>query len=232
MLLPATRLKGTLVRRYKRFLADIALDTDEVMTVHCPNSGSMRGCSDPGSPVIISFSANPERKYPWTLEMVQVQDVWVGVNTSKTNAIVQEALTAGVIDDFGVVKRIKPEVKVAGGSRLDFCLETDQGQCYLEVKQCSLAQDGVGLFPDAVTARGARHMRELALLTESGYGAAVLYCVQRADANCCTVAREIDPAYALTVEAATRSGVRFVAWQTAVRPEAISIRRKIPFFLS
>ena len=122
MLLPNKILQGTLLRRYKRFLADIELPDHQVLTVHCPNSGSMKGCSDPGSPVIISLSSNPKRKYPWTLELVEVNGSWVGVNTSLTNKLVHEALAKGRIDDFGRLDDIKPEIKVSAKSRLDFLL--------------------------------------------------------------------------------------------------------------
>jgi sugar fermentation stimulation protein A len=148
MRLPTTCQPGILVQRYKRFLADVLLDDGQALTVHCPNSGSMRGCSTPGSPVLISRSDNPTRKYPWTLEMVEEQGVWIGVHTGRTNHLIREALEDGVINDFGLVHSITPEVRVSAGSRLDFRLETAGGTIYLEVKNCSLAENGVALFPD------------------------------------------------------------------------------------
>jgi sugar fermentation stimulation protein A len=231
MLLPPLCQTGVLLKRYKRFLADILLDTQQTLTVHCPNSGSMRGCSVPGSPVVISYSDAPKRKYAWTLEMVQHQGVWIGVHTGRTNAIVREGLTNGTINDFGTIQAITHEVVVSEKSRLDFLLATEQGQVYLEVKNCSLAENQVALFPDAVTARGAKHLHELVRLAEAGFGAAVLFCIQRRDAASCQPAAAIDPVYAQTVAWAQARGVRFVAYQAEVGPEAITITRKIPFFI-
>ena len=231
MFLPEKQAQGILLRRYKRFLADIRLNDGRVITVHCPNSGSMRGCSDPGSRVIISWSDNPARKYPWSLEMVRLRDFWIGVHTGRTNHLVQEGLEEGTIDAFGRVISISREVRAGSGSRLDFLLETVSGPVYLEVKHCSLAQDGAGLFPDAVTARGAKHMRELEALADAGMQAAVLFCVQRADARTCSVAAQIDPAYALAVHKAAARGVRFLAWQTEVQPQFLRMTRQIPFYL-
>ena len=231
MLLPPIRQFGVLLKRYKRFLADILLDDQQTLTVHCPNSGSMRGCSEPGSPVLISYSEGPKRKYAWTLEMVQHQDIWIGVHTGRTNGIVREGLENGTISDFGKIRTLTPEVVVSEKSRLDFFLETEKGQIYLEVKNCSLAEHQVALFPDAVTARGAKHLHELVRLAEAGFGAAVLFCIQRRDASSCKPAAAIDPVYAETVAWAQGRGVQFLAYQAEVSPEAIAITKKIPFFI-
>ncbi|MCL2790139.1 MAG: DNA/RNA nuclease SfsA [Desulfobulbus sp.] len=232
MRLPPTCQPGTLVRRYKRFLADVLLADGQSLTVHCPNSGSMRGCSTPGSPVLISRSGNSRRKYLWTLEMVQEQGVWIGVHTGRTNQLVREALENGVIDDFGTLGSIRPEVRVAVGSRLDFRLETAGGTVYLEVKNCSLAENGVARFPDAVTDRGTKHLHELVRLAATGCGAAVVFCVQRSDADRCAPAAGIDPVYAETVAWAAGQGVRFLAYRAEVCPHAITVRAKIPFYPS
>ena len=232
MLLPEPQQQGLLLRRYKRFLADVCVDNGRQITAHCPNSGSMLGCSTPGSRVMISWSDNPTRKYPWSLEMVRKNDFWIGVHTGRTNQLVQEGLEQGMIDAFGAIASIRREVKVSENSRLDFLLETASGPVYLEVKHCSLAENGIGLFPDAVTARGARHMCELGALADAGMQAAVLYCVQRADATTCSVARHIDPAYALAVQEAAARGVRFLAWQTEVLPGSLRMRHQIPFSIN
>lgn len=232
MLLPTITQTGVLVRRYKRFLADVLLPDGQTLTVHCPNSGSMRGCSTPGAPVLISHNANPQRKYPWTLEMVREPPGWIGVHTGRTNGLVREALENGVIDDFGAIKAITPEVRVSAASRLDFLLDTEAGPVYLEVKQCSLVEEGVALFPDAVTSRGAKHIRELARLVTGGAGAAVLFCVVRGDALRCAPAARIDPVYAATVAWAVGQGVRFLAYQAEVSPNQVCLRRKIPFCLA
>jgi len=229
MLLPTNCQTGLLCKRYKRFLADVLLKDGQTLTVHCPNSGSMRGCAEPGSPALISRSDNAGRKYAWTLEMVQHQGVWIGVHTGRTNHLVREALENGVIDDFGELRSITPEVKVSDKSRLDFLLEGDQGAAYLEVKNCSLAEDNIAFFPDAVTSRGAKHLHELVRLAEAGFGAAVLFCIQRSDAALCKPAAHIDPVYAETVAWAAGQGVRFLAYQAEVSPQAIAITRKIPF---
>jgi len=228
MLLPPVRRQGKLIRRYKRFLADVCLNSGETLTVHCPNSGSMRGCSEPGSPVVISRSDNPKRKYPWTLEMVRAGDTWVGVNTSLTNRIVREGLEEGIIDIFGTIHSIRPEPVVAPGSRLDFFLESEAGEVYLEVKNCSLAQEGVALFPDAVTSRGTRHLRELDRLREQGFTTALLFCVQRSDADCFAPAVTIDPLYARTLNNVRQRGVLVLAWQAEVRPESVRLRQRLP----
>ena len=232
MLLPTRCQTGILLQRYKRFLADVRLHDGQALTVHCPNSGSMRGCSTPGSPVLISHSENDKRKYAWTLEMVQERGVWIGVHTGRTNSLVREGLENGIIADFGVIRSITPEVVVSAGSRLDFRLETERGSVYLEVKNCSLAEQGVALFPDAVTSRGTKHLHELVRLAKTGYRAAVLFCVQREDAERCAPAAEIDPLYAQTVSWAAGQGVRFLAYQAEVHPAALVIRRKIPFTLT
>jgi len=229
MLLPTNCQTGLLCKRYKRFLADVLLKDGQTLTVHCPNSGSMRGCAEPGSPTLISRSDNAGRKYAWTLEMVQHQGVWIGVHTGRTNHLVREALENGVIDDFGELRSITPEVKVSDKSRLDFLLKGDQGATYLEVKNCSLAEDNIAFFPDAVTSRGAKHLHELVRLAEAGFGAAVLFCIQRSDATLCKPAAHIDPVYAETVAWAAGQGVRFLAYQAEVSPQTIAITRKIPF---
>ncbi|MGI6657042.1 MAG: DNA/RNA nuclease SfsA [Desulfobulbus sp.] len=228
MLLPAGCQTALLCRRYKRFLADVRLADGSLLTVHCPNSGSMRGCSEPGSPVVISPAASPGRKYAWTLEMVQARGIWVGVHTGRTNRLVREGLESGVLDEFGQVDRITQEVVVSSKSRLDFCLEGAQGRTYLEVKHCSLAEQGVALFPDAVTTRGTRHLLELARLAEAGYNAAVLFCVQRSDAERFRPAAHIDPGYAETATQAAGSGVRFLARQVEVTPQSLTFSRPLP----
>lgn len=233
MLLPDSCQRGTLIKRYKRFLADVQLPGGQVLTVHCPNSGSMRGCSMTGSPVVISQADNPKRKYGWSLEMVQEQGVWIGIHTGRTNHLVHEALRQGVITDFGTITSITPEVKVSDKSRLDFRLDTKgQGSVFLEVKNCSLAEQGVALFPDAITNRGTKHLHELVQVAAAGFGAAVLFCIQRSDATLCRAAAHIDPVYAQTVRWAASQGVRFLAYQAEVSPEAITIRRPLPFSLA
>jgi sugar fermentation stimulation protein A len=187
----------------------------------------MLGCSAPGSPAVISRSENLKRKYPWTLEMVQENGVWIGVNTGMTNRLVQEALKKGSIDAFGRIEAVQPEVRVSDRSRLDFLLRIEGGPVYLEVKSCSLVKDGIAMFPDAVTARGAKHLRELASLVNDGVRAAVLFCVQRRDGRCFAPARHIDPVYADTLEEVQEQGVQALAYRAEVTPESVSITEKM-----
>jgi sugar fermentation stimulation protein A len=241
--LPGTRLawkkmlitepcrQGVLLQRYKRFLADVSLEGGEVLTVHCPNSGSMLGCSAPGSRVVVSRSANPRRQYPWTLEMVRSGGTWIGVNTMRTNRLVKEGLESGIIDDFGGMKSIRPEVKISEKSRLDFLLQTERGSVYIEVKNCTLVEDGAAMFPDAVTTRGTRHLRELAGLAGSGTGAALIFCVQREDAEFFTPAAAIDPLYAAVLAEVREAGVRIAAYRAEVRPGSILLTGKLPVVL-
>jgi len=230
MLFPEPLQPATLLRRYKRFLADVRLPDGGEITVHCPNSGSMLGCGDPGLPVMISRAANPNRKYPHTLEMVRVGATWVGVNTALTNRLVREAMEEGLFPELGKILTIRPEVKI-GSSRLDFCLETDQGTTWVEVKNCSLALGATALFPDAVTERGTRHLRELLALRQAGQRAAIIFCVQREDTERFTPARNIDPLYAATLGEVIDQGVLALVGQTSISPVAITIDRRLPVAL-
>lgn len=228
MKIPEPCQTGRLIRRYKRFLADIQLPDGTEITVHCPNSGSMLGCSTPGSEVLISRAANPRRKYHWTLEMIKENGCWIGINTSLTNKLIREALENGIIDDFGQVETIYPEVRVSPESRLDFLVEARGRQHYIEVKNCSLVENGVALFPDAVTLRGQKHLRELDRLREAGFQTAIIFCVQREDAACFAPAAAIDPEYAATLYAVNARGVSVIVCQAEITPEQVRIVRKIP----
>ena len=223
---------GILIKRYKRFLADIELTDKKVITVHCPNSGSMLGCSEPGSPVMISRSANPGRKYPHTLEMVRVGSVWVGVNTSLTNKLVREALEKKVVKEFGTLDSITQEVKTSANTRLDFLLERKGIRIYMEVKNCSLSENRAAMFPDAVTLRGTKHLHELATLKQLGHVAAVFFCVQRGDVDYFIPAAHIDPVYAETLVKVAAEGVKVLAYQADVNPGEVTIVRKLPVNLA
>ena len=223
---------GILLKRYKRFLADIELEDKKLLTVHCPNTGSMLGCSEPGSPVMISRSDNPGRKYPHTLEMVQAGSTWVGVNTSRTNKLVREALEKKVVKEFGRLDAISQEVKTSTSTRLDFLLEREGKRIFMEVKNCSLAESRVAMFPDAVTARGTKHLHELAALKKQGHGAVVFFCVQRGDADYFKPAHHIDPAYAEALANVASEGVMILAYQADVNPREIIIARNLPVILT
>ncbi len=223
---------GILIRRYKRFLADIELSDEKVLTVHCPNTGSMLGCSKPGSPVMISRSDNPARKYPHTLEMVQSGSAWVGVNTSLTNKLVREALEKNIVKELEMLDVISQEVKTSANTRLDFLLERKGTQIYMEVKNCSLAEHRIAMFPDAITARGTKHLHELAALKKQGHGAAVFFCVQREDADYFKPAHHIDPTYGEVLADVASKGVMVLAYRAVVSPRGIAIARKLPVKLA
>lgn len=219
---------AVLLRRYKRFLADVQLQDGRELTVHCPNSGSMLGCQDSGMPVMLSLSDNVKRKYLHTLEMVRVGTTWVGIHTGRTNNIVREAIEQCRISELKEVDHIQPEVKINEKSRLDFLLTANDKKIYLEVKNCTLASGGVAMFPDAVTVRGTKHLRELAALHQKGHGAIVLFCIQREDAEVFSPAAAIDPVYAAVLEEVWRCGVRVLAYQARVSPLRIEIFRSLP----
>jgi sugar fermentation stimulation protein A len=217
-----------LLKRYKRFLADVELANGRQLTVHCPNSGSMRGCSEPGSEVMISRANNPKRKYSHTLEMIKVGEGWVGLNTGLTNHLVAEALAKGQVVEIGAIDRIQREVKVSDHTRLDFLLQSGTKTIFVEVKNCSLVEENVAMFPDAVTSRGTKHLVELLALKQAGFEAAVLFCVQRQDGNSFAPAHRIDPVYASTLARAHDQGVMVLAYAAAVCPAGIDIVGRLP----
>ena len=216
MLFHTELVPGILKKRYKRFLADIILDDGSVLTAYCPNTGSMRSCSDPGSKVLLSMSDNQKRKYPHTLEMVCAGSTWVGVNTGLTNQIVVEAIEQGRIAELGRVDKIHTEVKISSRSRLDIMVEAEDRQIYIEVKNCSLVEDGVAMFPDAVTARGTKHLFELAELVEKGHDGVIFYLVQRGDAKIFKPAAHIDRVYADTLQKVYKKGVKLLVYEAEV----------------
>lgn len=219
---------GRLIKRYKRFLVDVEGEDGTVLTAHCPNTGSMRGCAAPGNPVLLSESMNPKRKYPFTLEMIQVDGFWVGVNTSRTNHLVREAIENGVVEELDRVDTIRPEVRIPTGSRLDFLLTRGEEKIFIEVKNCTLAEEEIAMFPDAVTSRGTKHLEELIDLRQQGHKAVIFFCIQRMDCQTFSPAAHIDPLYARTLARAARKGVMVLAYQATVQPDEIRILRKLP----
>ncbi|WP_136798580.1 MULTISPECIES: DNA/RNA nuclease SfsA [Desulfosediminicola] len=219
---------ATLIRRYKRFLVDVELTDGSTLTIHCPNTGSMRSCSEPGSPVAMSISDNPKRKYPHTLEMVQNNGTWIGVNTGLTNRLVAEAINDGQIAEFDKVTAIRREVKVSSSSRLDLAVSHNEMTTYVEIKNCSLVENGQAMFPDAVTTRGTKHLKELMILSEQGHGACIFFLVQRMDTDSFAPAAHIDPVYSETLKEAVDKGVMILAYQAEVSPHGIDVIRKLP----
>lgn len=224
-------IHGTLIKRYKRFLADIQLEEGSVITVYCPNTGSMKSCSAPFSKVGISLSENPDRKYPHTLEMVESDGTWIGVNTGLTNHIVAEAIENNEIAELSNIDNLKREVTVKKGTRLDLMAEKQGERIFVEVKNCSLVEDGVAMFPDAVTKRGTKHLEALTSCVERGDRGVIFYLVQRTDCSLFRPASHIDTLYAETLRRAHDQGVEIVAYQAEVTPQAISILKKLPYAL-
>ena len=230
-------IEGKLVRRYKRFLADVVLADGSETTVHCPNTGSMLGCQAPGSAVWLLPVDNPTRKYPLGWELVEARaSVLVGINTGRSNALVAEALEHGLVPELQGFGRIRREVKIEGTrSRIDFLLSEHphEPDCYLEVKNVTAAvDDGRGFFPDAVSVRATRHVEELAARVKEGLRGALCFCVQRADVESVRPADEIDPAYGRALRSAVESGVEVYALGASVTPQGVNLERQIPVDLS
>lgn len=224
-------IHGTLIKRYKRFLADVKLDNNQIITAHCPNTGTMLSCSTPGSNVCLSTSDNPKRKYPHTLEMIEDNGTWVGVNTSRTNKLVIEAIEDGRVFEFTDIDSIKGEIKTSEGSRLDLLIKKGKKRSYVEIKNCSLAIDGCAMFPDAVTVRGTKHLKELIRLKKESFKSYIFFLVQRMDADRFTPATHIDTIYAKTLKQAAQAGVQILVYQAEVSPEAIQVVRSLPYTL-
>ncbi len=220
---------GILIKRYKRFLADVQLEDDSVITIYCPNTGSMRSCSTPGNRVCFSTSDNIKRKYPHTLEMIEENTNWVGVNTGLTNQLVVEAIQQGNIPELKEFDSIKQEVKTSKGTRLDILLTREEKKIYIEVKNCSLVEKKIAMFPDAVTARGTKHLLELADLVQKGHRGVIFYLVQRMDAHSFSPAAHIDPLYADTLLEVVRKGVEVLVYQAEVSPNEIKVMGSLPF---
>jgi len=226
-------ISGRLVRRYKRFLADCVLADGTVVTAHCANTGAMLGCAEPGSRVWLSHSDNLKRKYPLTWEIVEVNgETLVGINTARANGLVFEAIETRKIPALQGYDRIRREVRFGReGSRVDLLLERCDGACpcYIEVKNVTAAlMEGIALFPDAVTTRGTRHLRELSYMVENGARAVVFFCVQRSDVREVRPADAIDPEYGLALRAALANGVEAMAWRARISSEGIRLACMLP----
>ncbi|PHN63962.1 DNA/RNA nuclease SfsA [Pseudomonas viridiflava] len=223
--------QGRLIIRYKRFLADIETDSGELLTIHCPNTGSMLNCMMPGGRVWFSRSSDPKRKLPGTWEISETpQGRFACINTGRANTLVEEALRAGVISELNGFTAFKREVAYGQEkSRVDFRLEYPDGHVYLEVKSVTLGFDesAVAAFPDAVTQRGARHLRELAALAREGVRSVLLYCVNLTGIESVRPAQEIDPAYALALKDAMDAGVEVLAYGVHLDPQEVRIDRRL-----
>ena len=230
MKLPPLR-KGILLKRYKRFLADIRLDTGQEITAYCPNTGSMLSCDGPGSTVMVSYHDNPGRKFHYTWELVRINKNWVDINTMLPNKIVKEAIENKTIPEFINYEKIRTEVPYGENSRIDILLQKNNSLCYVEVKNVTLVKDNIAFFPDAVTARGTKHLLELANMVKLGHRAVMFYLVQRMDADVFSPAKHIDSKYSQTLEKVHKTGVEILVYQAKISPEEITIKRSLPFKL-
>ena len=222
-------IHGTLVKRYNRFLADVKLLSGEKVTAHCPNSGTMKECSQPGRPVYLSFHDNPKRKLKYTWEMIKMPTSLVGVNTMIPNRLVKKSIQEGRVEQLNDYENIKSEIKVSDGSRLDLLLTKGENEkCFVEIKNCTLVKDNIAYFPDAVTARGRRHLVELQKLLSKGNRCAMFFLVQRMDAKTFTTADHIDPAYGKEFRKAKNSGVEVIVYDVVMDLNKIILGKKIP----
>jgi len=230
---PEPLIPGRLVRRYKRFLADVALDSGEEVTAHCANPGAMLGLTAPGSRVYLSRATNPARKLRFSWELVEAEfgrgPELVGINTSHPNAIVSEAIAAGFFPEFCAYPHMRREVPYGRNSRVDILLANDAGgRCFVEIKNVHLMRmPGLAEFPDSVTARGAKHLEELAASVTSGARACMIYLIQM-QADRFTLAADIDPKYAAAFAMARAAGVEAIAVCCAITPASISLERRVP----
>lgn len=216
--------RGRLVRRYKRFLADVTLATGETITAHVANPGAMTGLADPGLEIWLSKSDNPKRKLAWSWELARVGRYLVGINAGLPNRLVEEALGLGIIPELAGYAGLRREVRYGTRSRVDFVLsDGSRKDCYVEVKNVHLKRGPLAAFPDSVTARGTRHLQELARMAAAGCRAVMLYVVQRADCNAFTIAGDIDPAYAEALALARRRGVELLCYTCTIRTTGIRL---------
>lgn len=219
---------GRLIKRYKRFLADVELDDGQVVTAHCANPGSMKSVLDPAPRCWLS-RAKLGRKLPYTWEVAEQGDTRIYVNPMGANRVVADALASGVIEELRGYDVIKPEVKYGTKSRIDFLLTGASGKAYLEVKNVTLGYgDGTAAFPDSVTVRGTKHLVELAEVAKQGHRAVLLFCVSRTDATSVRAASEIDPTYAETLSRVAKEGVEVLAYAGPIEKSGFNLSTRIP----
>lgn len=224
-------MPGRLVRRYRRFLAEVELRGGRVIAAHCPDPGAMRGLAIPGAAVRCSVHDDPRRKLRHTLELIRVGRIWVGVYPARANALIAKALERGILGEFAGYQRMEREVHATEGSRIDFRLSggTCRKPCWLEVKSVSWVHESLGRFPDSVTTRGTRHAKVLMRLRSGARArAALLFLVQRADCESVEPADDIDPAYGAALRRAARAGVEVLAWRARLSPRAMRLETSLP----
>lgn len=227
MLFPTPLIRGQLVKRYKRFLADIELDGYGLITAHCPNSGALQGLTDLGTPVWVSRADNPSRKLPFTWEMAEAEGTYVGMNTSHPNGLVEEAIRSGAIPELQGYPFLTREVKYGKNSRIDILLSTPL--TYVEVKNVHWKRGNQAVFPSSVTTRGTKHMQELAHMVDQGHQAYVVYVIQRNDCDRFGLAADVDPVYALEAQKAFEKGVIPLVYTCEVNPKGITLSHSLNF---
>ena len=228
-------IRGTLVRRYQRFLADVTLESGETVTAHCANSGSMLSVDAPGSEVWLSAARNPSRRLRYTWELIRVGETLVGINTALPNRLIAEAITGGAIPELAGYPAMRREVRYGRNSRIDLLLEgPDRAPCFVEIKNVTLRRNsrsgGPLEFPDAVTERGTKHLRELAEAVQGGARAVMVYLAQRDDGDHFVIAGDIDCAYAEALGTAMAAGVEALCYRCRVSVTGISIRDRLPVY--
>ncbi len=221
-------LEGRLRERYKRFLADVELPDGTLITAHCPNTGSLLGCKEPGSRAWLRDSGDPKRKLRFTWQAIEIEGNWVNVDTNLPNRVVFESILAGRVPSLTGYANARREVKYGTNSRIDVLLEDpDRAPCYIEVKSTTLTDDRTALFPDAVTARGLKHLGELTQVVEDGARAVQFFFISRADVDVFRPADAIDPAYATALRRAADAGVEIEAWSSKVEALGVELDRKL-----
>ncbi len=220
---------ATLIRRYKRFLADVILHDGQEITIHTANTGAMTGCAETGMRIWLSHSDNPRRRYPYSWELSEIdKDVLVCVNTARANNLVAEAIESGVVGELQDFNRLRREVAFGQeNSRVDLLLENSKTLCYVEVKNVTLAENGVAAFPDAPSRRGTKHLRELMYMASQGHRAVVFFCVARPDVKSLRPADEIDPHYGDTLRQAADHDVEILAYSATVTPRHVCLVRPL-----
>lgn len=222
-------IHGKLIKRYKRFLADIRLKNGEIVTAHVPNSGAMTSCIKDNCDVYISFHDNPKRKLKYTLELTNVDNTLICVNTNVANKIAYEAIKEGVISELKGYESIRTEQKYGVNSRIDILLENKNEKCYVEVKSVTLRLGNTLAFPDAITTRGTKHLNELIAMKKEGHRAVMLFVIQREDLKKFKIANQIDKTYQETLTKAQKNGVEVLVYQSGVSIEKIEIKSSISF---
>jgi sugar fermentation stimulation protein A len=230
---PQPLIKCKLIKRYKRFLVDIQLMDGQIMTVHCPNSGSMKTCFEAGWDAYISKSSNPKRKLAHTLELVHNGNSFICVNTGMANKLVLEALNNNIIPELDQYTHFKAEVPYGNSSRIDILAmksneQAEAEKCYIEIKSVSMVRNHQYAFPDAVTVRGQKHLDELMLMKEQGHHAVMLFLLMRNDGNQFEAAAEIDPIYAQKLTESHQKGVQILVYQTEISPDNITLTKINP----